>query len=439
MHMMHHHRAFDLTPLYSLGERQRSSRVYGLLAALVFVLVTQRIGISIGNFPIPVSLALFPAMLLLIASNTLVAEAKCLKLFSFLLACACISYILGSENARITSLLLYMLMCAIFVFYIPVSPSERSTYLVGLRWVFVLLSALGIVQFFLQFLIPGRTLFTLQGVLPEWILLERGYAAVNPLEYGSNIYKATSFVFLEPSVLGAFTARGIATCFTYVPTLFSLLVMLAALLVSYSGTGFLVTAFFAICYLSFTRGLIKMRILFLFAILLVSGIAVMFRVELGLDRYYLRMYEFESKGSSGYQRFLAPAYAVLDVFEGAGVPNVLFGFGPGSVDDFATVGGVIAVPNPLAKVGYEYGVLGLSLYVLLIYTAFRRTIDAGPLQATLLFQFFMVAPGTNVPQMLFMVYFLTCPLKVVAAADVAVSSAVHSDEPSYSKPGMLQA
>jgi hypothetical protein len=94
---------------------------------------------------------------------------------------------------------------------------------------------------------------------------------------------------------------------------------------------------------------------------------------------------------------LTPPYAVADAFDGASIPNLLFGFGPGSVDIFANVTGVRAVANPHAKASYEYGFVGsycmcrsfitLSAEMIEIYSAtLDQTLDEVQTCSSQLFQ-----------------------------------------------------
>ena len=101
------------------------------------------------------------------------------------------------------------------------------------------IAAAGIAQFVLQF--AGLDLFRFAGVVPSRFLMEAGiFNTSNPIFYGSSIMRANGMFLVEPAVFSQVMAIAIIVEMLYFHRPARLLLYFAGLLISVSGTGWLV-------------------------------------------------------------------------------------------------------------------------------------------------------------------------------------------------------
>lgn len=230
------------------------------------------------------------------------------------------------------------------------------------------LAIAGIVEFVLQFV--GLRLFQFSGLVPDKFLIEDLYAVVIPFG-DSAMLRSNGFFLVEPSVFSQFMAIGIVveTLYTrHSRHLLRLGLCFAGLLVSLSGTGWMVLGSFVIvlAFTSGSRGLLSAAILIIgIALALGIGLLVVPDVTNGiLDRTS----EFTLPGTSGNERFVTPFMALNAVLDAA--PWTFFtGIGPGASEQ-------ILVPffyrlNTPVKILLEYGIGGLFFYLALLISGSR--------------------------------------------------------------------
>jgi hypothetical protein len=224
------------------------------------------------------------------------------------------------------------------------------------------------VQFVAQFL--GIALFSFEGLVPSALLIEGRYNVAVPLSLGSDIYKANGIFLLEPSILSQYVAIAIAIEFLYFRSVPRLILLILALLFSFSGTGLLTLGFALTAAI-----MVERRPLPIIATGAVAGlIAVVFLLMAPqfVDIFLGRIDELSSDQTSGFLRFISPFMLLSDVTTD---PRAIIGFGPGSAERF-NVPYEYAVNAPV-KILIDYGIFGLVAYALfVIHSYFRRDLKA---------------------------------------------------------------
>ena len=107
----------------------------------------------------------------------------------------------------------------------------------------LLVAIAGILQFAAQF--AGLGLFAFKGLLPGSILFEAGYNLEIPIGVG-NLLKSNGFVLVEPSVMSQLMSLGLIIEALGCRRAGYLAAFTAGLLLSFSGTGWIVLGAFVI-------------------------------------------------------------------------------------------------------------------------------------------------------------------------------------------------
>lgn len=304
----------------------------------------------------------------------------------------------GGDGENANSRVMFLLLTAFATgsFGVPV---EEAAFFRLVTRAFLLVAAAGIAQFAAQFI--GLRLFAFSGLLPDWMLIERFYNLEIPVGVGS-LLKSNGLVLIEPSVFSQFMALALiieAVGPRRVPVLAT---FAAGLLLSFSGTGWLVLAAFVIGAaitmgwrgIATGAGMIAMLGLCLAATSLVAPDLVAALVA--------RLGEIQQPGTSGHMRFVTPFWMLSDVFT-ADPSAVLFGIGSGR-GELLTLPYDYAV-NTAIKVLAEYGSLVLVAYVLLFLLGGRTRIQA-TLVLPCLVLFFLTGGYQDFAPILFIVLLL---------------------------------
>jgi hypothetical protein len=132
-----------------------------------------------------------------------------------------------------------------------------------------------------------------------------------------------------------------------------------ALLFSYSGTGFIPLMIVVPAILVSRRSYSTIIWLALLAVL-----TVLVLTASGLwqaDVFEARTAEFGDSQGSAYARFVAPADLIIR-FQLGSTPDFLFGVGPGTILAYGLLMPYVTSDPPLAKVLFEYGLVGSLLF-----------------------------------------------------------------------------
>lgn len=304
-------------------------------------------GIGIGG---PLIIA---ALLFGLVTGRLLMVPRRLVLLLVMLSALGLMQILRSGDFSLTSLLL---MAGIGSCYAFAASDERLDAALALRFfgaLTLVIAIAGIAQFGAQFVLGQTAVFPIENHVPAQ-LRTQGFNNVIPLYYGAPVSKANGLVMLEPSEFSQLCALGIVAELSGRARWWRLAVLSAAMLVSYSGTGFIVLAgsllLFAILHRSWNLLLPGAAFI---------GIALLFAGPLQLDTFLNRLSEFSSPGSSGFARFVGWRELFADQFWPSG-PAVLFGHGAGAFYEAALR--YSAAEMSYSKIMFEFGVFGALLY-----------------------------------------------------------------------------
>jgi hypothetical protein len=264
------------------------------------------------------------------------------------------------------SMLQFLLLTGFAVLSFGVAVDEGAFFR-RVNGLFAVVAVAGIAQFFLQFI--GVRLFAFGDLLPERILYEAGYNLKIPVGIG-DILKSNGFFLVEPSVLSQFMALALIIEVLNFRRLIYLCAFAGALVLSFSGTGWIVLGAFLV-----TAGLRLGRRGFVVALVavLVLGAAAGLLWLAAPDFFAAfadRFNEISQPGTSGNMRFVTPFRLVGDVL--ARVPSALIsGIGAG-VSERISMPYAYDVNTPI-KIMLEYGLPLLIVYVALFCVA-RRTV-----------------------------------------------------------------
>ena len=258
---------------------------------------------------------------------------------------------------------------ATVTFAYPIS-EQRFFSLVGKCLALVAIA--GILQFVAQF--AGLQLFSFRDFVPNSFLFEDGYNLRIAFGIGSLI-KSNGFFLLEPSIFSQFMAMAIAVETLTARRSRYLALFVTGLLLSGSGTGWLVLVAFVLS-VAFSMGLRGIG--------LAAGVIVGFGiVALGLSvaapelmgTFAERLGEISRPSTSGHLRFITPFWVAGDVL--ARNPIVaLFGIGAG-VSERLTLPYEYDINTPI-KITLEFGLPAFIAYLGVLIlgpkTAVQRTL-----------------------------------------------------------------
>lgn len=303
-------------------------------------------------------------------SGTLVIERRRMALFCGLCAVACFSVatqinlpLAIAPRMSLTSLEYWLAITSFAVLRFR-RPMSESAFFGIVTFCFQIVAIAGIAQFVLQFV--GVRLFEFTGIVPDRLLIEDQYAVVIPMDLGLN--RSNGFFLVEPSVFSQVMALAIVVEAQFFRRPYRLALFFAGLLVSVSGTGWMVLGSYIVVLAigSGKRGLLG-------ALLMVAGCAIAFAVLSFVspgtaDMMSSRVSEFGMVGTSGNERFVTPFMALNSVWQAA--PWTAWtGIGAGASEQ-------LSVPyfyrlNTPVKILMEYGVFGLLFYMGLLIKGTR--------------------------------------------------------------------
>jgi hypothetical protein len=333
---------------------------FAVWASVVSALFLSQIAYNIGEFPVTTEFACYA----LIALYLLVSGYASVRPFTLILylvaaACAVLTMKLTTSSASWTSLLLLFALYAPFSFRLsrqqdlePIQQYLQSAYVSAAT----VIAGIAIVQLVLVNATKADALTNIYFLLPESI---RGGGTYTFLREGGGIIKANGFFLRESADLSIVT--GLALIIEY----FSkarwrvLGILTAGLFCSLSGTGLLALA----VGLLMPRSLNRVPVFLASSLVFVLMLFVLSNSQIpGLNLFFDRLYEFETPGTSGYARFVAPMDLVRLNLDTGGT-TMWLGNGAGSF--FRTVpllGIAYEISDPTwAKLIFEYGFIGFAL------------------------------------------------------------------------------
>jgi hypothetical protein len=262
---------------------------------------------------------------------------------------------LGAHSFSELSLPLLLIVHAPYIFCLKPGLSRPGAELTFFRNVMTVLAVAGIIQYAAQFAIGGHYAFYLDSELPRQFIFQ-GFNGLNPQSYGAHIYKSNGIVFLEPSIFCQCLAVGVIIEMLYFGSWQRLLLYLAALSVTFSGTGLIILAVLVPVFLARQH-----RYVLLSLILLAVVTGGLWAPVMGLGNFVSRINEFSSTDTSGYARFIS-IFRIIhdDILPEA--DTLFFGMGAGSIKAIAAQVNYAVHDPSWGKIIFEYGLIGALSY-----------------------------------------------------------------------------
>lgn len=299
-------------------------------------------------------------------TSTLYINPTQLALSTLLLGGLLATQLLGGTTFSILSYLYMVTVLLPYIFKPKEGLLRPGAELVLFQNLMSCFALLGILQFFLQFIIGADWAFFVDTKFPAEIVKQH-YNSMNALGYGSTVYKSTAFLMQEPSNFSQLLAIAILIELIYFMSLKRLMLYVLALSLTFSGTGLIILFVLGPFYLIYKR---RFGILF-------SGILLVFTLPfwgeyVGLGYTINRIEEFGSTNSSAFARFISPFMTINNKLFSQDIWNNLFGLGAGSMMRTMGTGVDYEVANASwSKLLYEYGFVGgLLFYAYMGYLMF---------------------------------------------------------------------
>jgi hypothetical protein len=347
-------------------------------SVLIFLaaLLLQRFGLPTSGSEIPLSivgpLGLLLGALWLLRGALVLDQRRVIALLA-LTAIGCLGTLMSmsAATARFAAVswpsLFQFLVLSLFALLTFREAVDEERFFAAINGCILLVGVVGILQFLLQF--AGISLFSFAEFgVPIRYTLEMYYNISNAVGFGG-LYKANGFL-VEASVYSQFMALGLAIELVYFRRSRHLAIFALGLVLSFSGTGWMVLGAFvagAVVRLG-ARGL-----MIGFGALAVSALALgvlAFTLPDQFEYFVGRVDEFSSPGSSAHIRFVSPWWALSDIMEETPWA-LLVGAGAGAAERLHTQVSYLYGINSPMKVLVEYGLPGLVAYFMLFLAADR--------------------------------------------------------------------
>lgn len=344
--------------------RPRPAIRYTLIALVISLVMTDRLGIAVDTLSLGPSLPLtYGLLVVLLLSGWLAIDLPALLVYIGICTVAVASYWFNANMqngipASMGSMFLLMVIYLPFVFSMSAHPDNRGHWLWTMRVLSNTLlvgAAAGILQFYAQFVIRAPWLFDISVLIPEGIRAQGIYNSTIPV---GSFFKANGIFFREPSNFSYMMAFGLLIELAVFKRIKRMLCFGLALVLSYSGTGLLALAIGLALTL---RAKMMVQVGIAAAIVLVAN--ALTGDPLNLAFTFGRTGEFSAPGSSAYARYVAPMQ-VVDTFISATDWSLWVGNGPGL---FLRTAAAFEAHDPTwAKLLFEYGLLGFILVLGLV-------------------------------------------------------------------------
>lgn len=373
---------------------------------LAVALVLQRFAIPVAGESVQI---VGPLGLLLAggawARGALAIDRARLRIFGLFFTCLLIGAMLQAVvpnsfgvTPNAASLSQFALLTAFCVLTFT-QPVGEIVFIAGASNILLVFAVAGILQFISQF--AGLGLFAFTGLVPDRFLFESGYNLAIPVGIGDTL-KANGFFLLEPSIFSQAMAFGVILESIGPRRAYSSAAFLVALVLSFSGTGWMVLAAFIVFSGARLgrRGLTAICVLIgLIVVVLVTAVVVL--PDLG-EVFMQRLAEFSEPGTSGNLRFVTPLRFVADVLAREPLAP-FFGLGAGTSERI-TLPYAYNINTPI-KIFVEYGLPALLLYIALFLRAERTRVQAA-LVAPALTLTFLTGGYQQFPAVLFPIFLL---------------------------------
>lgn len=390
--------------------------------------------VYIGDFPVTISVLCVAAILFLGIVDSFFNKTINIEQFipsALIIILAIISSLLSGSSMKLTSTLLY---CFYFIaFIVSRHTITKDCFLRKIHLVlniYTIFCIFGIYQFFAYiFELPFSDL-TIPGHMVS------GFNTTNLVYIADfSFYRAHS-IYLEPSTLSQFSALSIGLAYilyknniiSFRNTVFLFLVNIIAIIMSVAGTGILVLVVFFVYWIiknifktnnhKFKRNLLISLVLgIILFICLFDTVIVQYIIN--------RILEFADPKFSGGMRFSYPYYIMFYSFT-----QKILGFGCGnefiaSAEYFKHIGVNELYPtlaSGYAKIGVEIGIIGLFLFIVLLFSLRKKDKNIKEINYIYLFVLMLNFIGGNLLQSYFWVFMFFLNFSFKEKDDLKVQS-----------------
>lgn len=349
---------------------------FAVWASVLSVLFLSQIAYNIGEFPVTAEFVCYA----LIALFLLVSGYASLNMFVLILyliaaGSAYLTMVLTTMPASWTSLLLLFALYAPFCVRLarqdlePIQRYIQSTYVFAVT----IIAGIAVVQLILVNGFGASALTNIYFLLPEGI---RGGGTYTWLRESGGIVKANGLFLRESSELSVVTALALMIEY-FTKARWRILAILAAGLISaVSGSGILAL----VLGFLLPRSLNRVPVFLISSLALILALFVLYKSEIpGLNNLFFdRLSEFETPGTSGYARYVAPWEMVQRNIERGGTTSWLGNGGGSFFRTTALLQVTYEIADPTwAKLTYEYGFVGLilisTIFVARLYSSTLKT------------------------------------------------------------------
>ncbi len=291
-------------------------------------------------------------------------------------------------------------------------PVDEAAFFARINRLLAIVAGLGIAQFAAQFV--GLRLFAFSGLVPDRFLLEQGYNLEIPVGIGE-VLKSNGLFLIEPSVMSQFMAAGLMIEVLTARRALYFCLFTAGLLLSFSGTGWIVLAsFFLFAGVRIGPKFLRIAVVSACALGLILAAATVAAPDFAAALSD-RLGEVSHPGTSGHMRFVTPFWLMSDVL--AREPSALFtGIGAG-VSEKLSLPYAFDVNTPV-KVFLEYGLPFLLAYLALFWRAERAALQ-GALFVPLMLLFLFTGGYQQFPPVLFPVLLVLAIARLRQTASAA--------------------
>jgi hypothetical protein len=280
-----------------------------------------------------------------------------------------VTLLVQSLPYSVSSFLMLAVIYFPFIAMFSVGADEYKRGLNIFQRIMALLAVAGLLQMAIQLVVGSDWIFPLDRVLPEQLFISQFNLRI-PISDSMPYLKSNGLVFLEPSHFSQFLAFSVLIEIAHFRRWPRLVLLAAAYLTSFSGTG-------AILLLAVAMPLmVRGRQYFLLA-LAVSGIMLLPLLHdvPPFSLFFARLGEFANPLGSGSMRFLGPYWMTGQIMHGDPIA-LLFGNGPGSVGHMKGLIDYDVLDTSWFKLLVEYGVIGVaSFFPLYLYVLFANSPD----------------------------------------------------------------
>ncbi len=372
-----------------------------LFALIIGTTLLQKLSIPIGGgnvLPISFFLMLGVTAFGVISNRLEIRVLRCAVTLAMIGGLASTQLLGAAFGNHVVSLGALSLMAAMhlpYAFGLKQSAARSGVELNFFQNMCVLLSLLGIAQYFLQFVIGWQNAFFLDATWPgnsSFLLHAPHMNNLNEIGYRSNVYKSNGVFLNEASFLSQFLSLAFIIEVLYYRRILRIALYLFGIAVTFSGTGLILILAVTPLYLLQQR-----QFLLLFGLVLIVALAPVWAPLVGLEHTVARAGEFFSETSSGYARFVSP-FRQIEEFVFSGVDTILFGNGSGSISRVVEHRVDYATFDPTwAKLVFEYGFCGALFYMPFVVSVFLAPERSAFLKIGLLIAYFILGGNLAAP------------------------------------------